>query len=179
MTEERTSDTSQPIGEPPVGQPVRTVEQVEAEYRQRQAGKDRENEALRQELERYKSAEASARTEAEAKRAAELGEIESLKARLTESEQARALEARRFRFPAAADALDPSALMAMDEARLAGLESRLTAKAPAPPQYVDPNRPPANPPVPAQTGPKTSDELKADLKRFAPEFIAQLEQERG
>jgi hypothetical protein len=181
VTEERTSEVQQPIGDqPPVGAEPRTVEQVEAEYRARQAGKDRENEALRAELQRFKDAEARTRDEAESKRIAEQGEIESLKARLTESEQTRALEARRYRYPNASDALDPSALMAMDEAKLQGLEARLTVKgAAAPAPYVDPNTPPRNPTAPQPTGPKSSDELKADLERYAPDYQSYLATRRG
>ena len=180
MTEERTSETTQPIsdGAPElVGGDARTVEQVEAEYRARQAGKDRENEALRQELARFKATEAQRTTEAEQRRTAELGEVEALKRQLAEERQARTSEVRSVRFPNAADVLDPSALAAMDEAKLAALEERLAPKrvqgtAGA---VIDPNSPPRNPPqgTPQE---KSVEDLKADLAKYAPDFVQELQQ---
>lgn len=178
MTEQRTSEGQAPIGEgtaqppaPPVGEATRTVEQVEAEYRARQAGKDRENAALRQELDRYKAADAQRQTEAEARRTAELGEVEALKRQLAERDTAHASEVRSIRFPNAADVLDASALAAMDEAKLVALEERLRpAGGRKPEPYVDPNAPPRNPPQ-GQPGPRSTSDLKADLERMAPEFI--------
>lgn len=178
MTEQRTSEGQPPIGDPtqgtPVGDATRTVEQVEAEYRARQAGKDRENQALRQELERYKAADTQRQTEAEQRRAAELGEVEALKRQLAEREAAHLSELRSVRFPNAADVLDPGALAAMDEAKLTALEERLRPKGGAKPEpYVDPSSPPRTPPQ-GQSGPRSSSDLKADLERMAPEFIDSL-----
>ena len=174
MTEERTSEPTQPIGDqPPVGGETRTVEQVEAEYRSRQAGKDREAAALRDELARYKAAEDRQKAEAEARRTAELGEVEALKRQLAEEQSGRLMDARKARFPHAADVLDTSALAAMDEAKLAALEERLTPRGSAPPQRVDPNSPPRTP-AQGVPQPKSEAELRADLERLAPEFIESL-----
>lgn len=183
MTEQRTSEGTAPIGEatqappaePPVGEPTRTVEQVEAEYRARQAGKDRENAALRTELDRYKSAETQRMTEAQQRQAAELGEVEALKRQLAEEKAGRVSEVRSVRFPNAADVLDPSALAAMDEAKLVALEERLRPKGTKPESYVDPNSPPRHP-AQGQPGPKSVADLKADLERMSPEYVTQLEQ---
>lgn len=177
MTEERASGTQPPIGEPtspPVGEAGRTVEQVEAEYRQRQAGKDRENAALRDELARYQTAEQQRTAAADAAKAAELGETEALKRQLAEERAGRVIDTRRARFPNAADALEDGVLAAMDESKLAALESRLVS-----PQragiagYVDPNSPPRVPPN-GIAAPKTEADLRADLERLAPEFVTSL-----
>lgn len=178
MTEQRTSEGTSPIVETPQGQPVgeatRTVEQVEAEYRARQAGKDRENAELRKELDRYRQVETQRQTEAEQRRAAELGEVEALKRQLAEKDAAHTSEIRSVRFPFAADVLDASALAAMDEAKLAALEERLRpAGGRKPEPYVDPNSPPRVP-AQGQPGPRTSADYKADLERLAPEFIESL-----
>jgi hypothetical protein len=105
VTEQGTSESEQPIGQP-VGSEARTVEQVEAEYRARQAGKDRENQALRDDLARYQAAEQQRTAQVEAQRTAELGEAETLRRQLAEERAARVIDTRRARFPNAADALD-------------------------------------------------------------------------
>lgn len=173
MTEERASEDTQPIGEQPVGSEPRTVEQVEAEYRSRQAGKDRENAALRAELDRYKQTEAQRNAEAEQRRAAELGEVESLKRQLAEEKAGRTIEVRSTRFPNAADVLDAGALAAMDEAKLVALEERLAPKRAQGSGVMDPNSPPRNP---AQGVPqeKTLEDLQADLARYAPDFVERM-----
>lgn len=173
MTEERASETTQPITDEVVGGETRTIEQVEAEYRSRQAGKDRENEALRQELARYKTAESQRMAEADQRRTAELGEVESLKRQLGEERAQRIVEVRSARFPNAADVLDPSALAAMDDAKLIALEERLAPKRVQGSGVMDPNAAPRNPPQGAPHE-KTVDELKADLERYAPDFVETL-----
>jgi hypothetical protein len=142
------SGTEQPIGTPPQGEaPVgsegRTIEQVEAEWRQRQAGKDREAQALRDRLAAYEAAEAQRKAADEQRRTAELGEVEALRRQLAEERSAAAVALRKVQFPNAADVLDPSALAAMDEAKLAALETRLGAPArgAAPAAVIDPNAP--------------------------------------
>ena len=171
MTEERTSEITQPIGEP-VGGETRTVEQVEAEYRARQAGKDRENAALRDELRRLQTADEQRKAQADAARTAELGEAETLKRQLAEERAGRVIDTRRARFPNAADALDDGVLAAMDEAKLAALESRLAPRG-GTTGYVDPNSTPRNPPN-GIAAPKTEAELRADLERLAPDFVNEL-----
>jgi hypothetical protein len=173
VTEQGTSDSQQPIGDPPVGDGGRTVEQVEAEYRARQAGKDRENQTLRDELARYQTAEQQRAAQAEAQRTAELGEAETLRRQLAEERAARVIDTRRARFPNAADALEDGVLAAMDEAKLAALETRLAPRSGGMAGYVDPASPPRNQPN-GVAAPKTEAELRADLARLAPEFVDSL-----
>lgn len=174
MTEERTSETETPSGEetPPVGAQERTVEQVEAEYRGRISGKDREAQALRDQLARYQAAETERTAAEQAARTAELGEVESLRQQLAQEQTGRVLDTRTARYPFAAETLSTEALLAMDDAKLSALEQRLAPTGARPAPRVDPNTPPRVPVgAPAE---KSTDDLKADLKNLAPEFIASL-----
>jgi hypothetical protein len=175
MTEERTSETSEPIeGETPaVGTQERTVEQVEAEYRARQAGKDREAQALRDQLARYQAAETERTAAENARRTAELGEVEALKQQLEQERTGRVLDTRAARYPFAAETLSTEALLAMDDAKLTALESRLAPTGARPPQRVDPNTPP-RPSTNVPPAEKSIEDLKADLKNLTPEFISSL-----
>lgn len=180
MTDE--TPAGQPSGTPepsapaeePVAPAVRTVEEVEAEYRNRISGKDREAQALRDELARLKENEQRRQSVAEAQRVAELGEVEALKRQVAEERAARISDTRRARYPQASETLGDEVLAAMDEGRLAALEARLTPEArSAPPPRIDANSPPRNPPA-GQRGEPSIEELRAELQRLTPEYIASL-----
>jgi hypothetical protein len=95
---------------------------------------------------------------------------------LQQERQQRIVDTRTARYPFAAESLgDPGVLMTMDEAKLAGLNERL-----APPQKVgtrvDPNgagRTVAPNEVPI--GDKTTQQLKDDLVKYAPEWVRQMQ----
>jgi hypothetical protein len=177
MTDEQPSgqaESSAPPEEEPVASLARTVEDVEAEYRSRISGKDKEAQALRAEIARLSEKDRATQAVAEAQRAQELGEVEALRRQLSEERAQRVVDTRRARYPQASETLGDDVLAAMDEGRLAALEARLTPEArSAPPPRIDANSPPRNPPA-GQRGEPSIEELRAELQRLTPEYIASL-----
>lgn len=155
-----------------------TVETVEAEYKARLSGKDRAHAATEQALRDQIAALEGDKTTAKAAADGSLSETDALKAQLKAEQDGRKKDSlgytqtlRTTKYPEAAATLDAATLATMDEARLAGLEARLTqAPTPAP---VDPSTPPRTTDAPASTE-KTAAELEKDLERLAPEFAASL-----
>ena len=158
---------------------TRTAEQVEAEYKARLSGKDKAHSAEVAELRRQLEAAQQTGT----MKATEAGEasqsVEELRKQLAEAEKARQADRQQFegtlrstKYPYAAEALDPQVLATMDEAKLAGLNARLTPSRPG--AGVDPSTPPRNTEVPKPTSEKTAAELRADLARLGPEYAASL-----
>lgn len=164
---------------------ARTVEEVEAFWKNRVSGKDRSHAAETAEL-RRQLAEAQTRASTEAQqREQQAGELteseqqwkqkyEDAEKRATEAEQARVRETRTAKYAAAAEHLDEATLVSMDEAKLAGLNARLTGdEAPAPPP-MDPNAPrreSASPPAPRE---RSVEEMEADLKAQESEFLQRM-----
>jgi len=101
---------------------------------------------------------------------------------LAEERQLRIVETRAAKYPFAAENLgDPGVLIAMDEARLAGLNERL-APPPAPTRksVMDANgagRSTNAGEVPLKD--KTSQQLKDDLAKFAPDWMRQVKEAQG
>ena len=167
-----------PAAESQAPAPTRTAEEVEAEYKARLSGKDRAHAATEQALRDQIAALQGEKTTAQQQADGTLSEVDALKAQLKAEQEARRKDSMEYqqtlrstKYPNAADALDATTLATMDEAKLAGLEARLT-QAPTP-RPVDPNTPPATPSAPASTD-KTAAELKEDLRKMAPDFAATL-----
>lgn len=181
MTEEQPvagTEATPPEGSPP--EPA-TVEQVEAEWKHRVSQKDKahaaETKALRDQIAALSATAGSAQQQADGS----LSELDVLKRQLAESEKRHQetqaqyeARLRATKFPNAAEALDPTALATMDEARLAGLEARLSAPAPRP-FPVDPSTPPRAPSAGAKPiEEKTSAELREDLRRMSGQIAAEM-----
>jgi len=158
---------------------VRTPEEVEAEWSAKQASLGRqyaaENKSLRDQIEALKASQQSAvetvtgtQTEAETLRK----QMADLQKQLQQREQEYTASLRATKYPAAAEALDPQVLASMDEAKLAGLEARLTPQ--RPPIGIDSSTPPRTSAAPKSIEEKSVDELRADLERMAPEFDAEM-----
>lgn len=159
--------------------PTRSAEQVEAEYKARLSGKDKAHAAevatLQQQLQTAQAASTTAGSQAEAAST----DVETLKQQLAQQQAVNKQQAQQYnqtirstQYPYAAEALDPQTLASMDEAKLAGLNARLTPSAKTVP--VDPSTPPRTAEVPKPLEEKTSAELKADLKKYADEFAQEL-----
>jgi hypothetical protein len=181
LTEERSVEgttEATPEGSP---QEPPTVEQVEAEWKHRVSQKDKAHAAEAAELRRQIAALSVTSSSAQQQADGSLTEAETLKKQLAESQQReRALQAqhtaelRAVKYPNAADALDPTALAQMDEAKLAGLEARLSAPA-TPTRPVDPSTPPRQPASGAKPiEEKTAAELREDLRLMSPQIVAEL-----
>jgi hypothetical protein len=164
-----------------------SVEEVEAQWRNRMSQLDKahnaEVEALRRTLADREAAEAKRRGELEQVRLAGLSEAERVAAErdqyktLLEQERVgRVIDTRKARYPAAAQNLGDDVLAQMDEGRLAALETRLAGQTVNPPSLIDPNSAVRNttPSAPAGDGSRTSDELKADLAKYGPEFAREI-----
>lgn len=159
----------------------RTVEEVEAIWKNRVAGKDRahaaEANALRRQIEELQGRRST--------EAGDEGTDNEWKNRYEESEKTRAEEARRhavdvrsIRYAAAAEALDdPDALASMDEGKLAALNARLTGREEEPPPPpIDPNASRRPAPTTAAPRDRSIEELEADLKRLGPAYSESLNQ---
>ena len=181
MTEEQVVEGTEatPEGSPP--SPPPTPEQVEAEWKHRVSQKDKahaaETKSLRDQIAALSATSGSAQQQAEGS----LSEAEALRQQLAQAQKALAQKdaehtasLRSVKYPNAAEALEPSALAQMDEAKLAGLEARLSA----PPRStlpVDPSTPPRTPSAgPKPIEEKTSAELREDLRRMSPQIAAEM-----
>lgn len=153
-------------------QPTRTAEQVEAEWQSRHTALGRQHAAEVQSL-KDQLAAAQASQQAATSTAGEAGnEVEALKRQLAEAQKAQQRQAQEFagqlrstKYPYAAEALDPQVLATMDEAKLAGLNARLSPSPQRPGAGIDPSTPPkAQGQKPISE--KSAAELKADLLRM-------------
>ena len=157
----------------------RTAAEVEAEYKARLSGKDKAHAAETAELRRQlEAAQATGQQQATEGQQSQ-DEVTRLKQQLAESEKTNkqqaadyALQTRTAKYPLAAEALDPQTLATMDEAKLAGLNERLTPSTPRVP--VDPNTPAGGATAPKPTDQKSSKELKADLAAMSGQFSEEL-----
>jgi exonuclease VII large subunit len=158
---------------------VRTPEQVEAEWSAKQAALGRqyaaENKALRDQIEALRTAQQTTEqvatgstSEAEALKR----QLADMQKQLQQREQEYTANLRSTKYPHAAEALDPQVLATMDEAKLAGLEARLTPAFPG--IGIESSTPPRVSSAPKSIEDKTVDELKADLARLAPAFNAEF-----
>lgn len=180
MTEERSVEGTEATPEGSSTEPS-TPEQVEAEWKYRVSQKDKahaaETKALRDQIAALSATSGSAQQQAEGS----LSEAEALRQQLALAQKTLAqkdaehtAQLRSVKFPNAADALDPSALAAMDEAKLAGLEARLSAPGPRT-LPVDPSTPPRQPSGAAKPiEEKTAAELREDLRKMAPQITAEM-----
>lgn len=177
MTEDTTVGTEQATEGSPA--PAPTAEQVEAEYKARLSGKDKAHAAevatLRAQIEALSGEKATATSQAEGS----LSEVDALKKQLAEAQKANQQQAAEYtatlratKYPYAAEALDAGVLATMDEAKLAGLNARLTPGKPG--AGIDPSTPPRDTTVPKPTSEKSVAELKADLAKFGPQFTAEV-----
>lgn len=163
-------------------QPGQTVEDVEAIWKNRVAGKDKahaaETKALREQL---AAAEARANRKVEVE-AAGSSDAEQWKAKYEEAQQAaeqerqaRLIEVREAKYPLAAEALEPAQLASMDEGKLAALNARLDTDETPPAGRIDPNAAPRRTPSPpANPKDRSVEELEADLKRYGPAYVASI-----
>lgn len=157
----------------------RTAAEVEAEYKARLSGKDKAHSAEVAELRRQLEAAQATGQQQATEGQQTTDEVARLKQALAEAQKAQQAQQQDFaktirstKYPHAAEALDPQTLATMDEAKLAGLEARLTPS--RPPVPVDPNTPQGGAPAPKPTDQKTAAELKADLARQSEQFAAEL-----
>jgi hypothetical protein len=179
------SDSTEDSGET-VETPQRTAEEVEAEWRRRVSGKDAahaaEAKALRERLAELERAEAERRAKSDTERAANMTETErqrqradDLERRLEEERQQRVVDTRKAKYPHIAAELDEPVLAAMDEGRLAALDARLSPAGDRPTgNRIDPNSPPRPGGEPPRPDRKSIADLKADLKREAPGWLASI-----
>lgn len=128
---------------------------------------------------RQAEATASAAEMTEAQRAQQ--RADALAQELATERAARVIDQRRLKYPEAAAELPDKAFAAMDEGDLAGYtETIKNRRGDAGGQvlsYVDPNRPPKQPPATAKPiTEKSPEELKADLARLGPAFAQELQQ---
>jgi hypothetical protein len=162
---------------------VRTPEQVEAEWAAKQSALGRqyaaETKALRQRIDALEAERKAPGQRVPAEDDAVRQENELLRKQLVERERTYAAEMRRARFPLAAEALDDTTLASMDEAKLAGLEARLTPQVARPAPVVVSPTAPREMQVPKPIHEKTSAELKADLARDAEAFARDLLVNKG
>ena len=136
-TPEATTTTEAPAPVAAAAPP--SVEDVEAIWQKRIAGKDRAHAAevaeLRRQLDALKNpAPAPVNETAEQRRIRELEE------QIAEERRARVTETRKARFPKAAEYLG-DAVNAADEGKLAGLEALLAGEEPAPAPVIAPTSP--------------------------------------
>jgi len=189
LTAASEGQTPPPDGEPQQGQPEapvapdqRTLEEVMAELEETKArlsGKDRayseldlKFKTLKQDVESKQTVERGQTQQASEAEAALRQQVADLQRQLEESARIKTAEVRSVRFPKATESLGADVVATMDEERLASLEQRLGGTAPAPVMAsVAPARSITAPPPPRD---KTTDELKADLKRYEAEFLASL-----
>lgn len=165
---------------PAVVPPTRTLEEVDAEWRGRMSGKDKAHDAetskLREQIAALQGTNGTAAGQAgEAATEAQRykAQAEAATKELEDLRRSAAVEVRSAKYPHAAEQLgDPAVIAVMDEAKLAALDARL-APAPRSVSRIDPSQPPrAAPEDPNRQ--KTSAELKADLKAYAPEWMRQV-----
>ena len=180
MTEQQPVEGNQATPQGSQEQPsTRSAEEVEAEYKARLSGKDKAHSAevaeLRRQLEAAQQTSQSAATVEEQANAS----VEELRKRLAEAEKARQQDAQQFqaqlrttKYPYAAEALDPQVLATMDEAKLSGLNARLTPSRPG--AGVDPSTPPRTTEQAKPLTEKSTAELKQDLARLGPAFANEL-----
>jgi hypothetical protein len=162
---------------------ARSPEEIEAIWKNRvskkDAAHDAEVKALRENLAAAEK-RATAKAAAEAADASEADQwkarAEAAEAQVQQERQDHIREVRSTKYPHAAEALDPDVIAAMDEGKLASLNSRLSGEEEEPSGGpIDPNAAPKRPPTPP-TAPKEKSvaELEGDLRKFAPEFIADM-----
>lgn len=182
-----TTETPAVVTEASVTPATRTVEDVEKEYRDRIAGKDRAHDAemktVRGELDRLRAAEQQRQqAETEARRSQMTAEqvmqdqIKTLTDQMNQRERDHLTELRKIRFPTVAAELDDAILAATDEGKLAALEAKLTAGQTAPPpSLIDSNSAARSNGTTPVTTEKSIEDLKADLAREGAAFRADLE----
>lgn len=171
-------------GAPPAGgddQKPKTVEEAEAIWRNRVSGKDRAHNAevatLRGQITALES-QIKAKPTTGSEDDPREGEVQRLRQELEAEKAARVMDSRKAKYPFAADTLDDDTLARMDEAKLAALNARLDDTDVPAPGYrpsLDPNRAARRPSSPTSPEEKSVDDLKSDLRRYAPEFQASLE----
>ncbi len=163
------TDAAAPSKEASAEQPTRTAEQVEAEWQSRHTALGRQHAAEVQSLKDQLAAAQADQQSATSTSEQAGSEVEALKRQLAEAQKREQANAQNYardlrttKYPYAAEALDPQSLATMDEAKLAGLNARLTPQAPRPGAGIDPSTPPKTQGEKPITE-KTAAELKADI----------------
>lgn len=162
-----------------------TAEQVEALWKNRVSQKDKahaaETRALRERLDAFEKQAQERERKAQEQRLSQMtdaqraaAEVEALRKQLEDERSARVIDTRKAKYPSITAELGDEVVAVMDEGRLAALEARFAAPAaPPPPTVFDPNSAPRTP-TSGGSKEKTSEELKAELARMAPEFLTSL-----
>jgi hypothetical protein len=161
-------------------QQQRTPEEVEAEWQARHTALGRQHAAETKALRDQLAALSAAQQTAEAAVEGTVSEAEALRQQLAaqqrlfqQREQEYTATLRATKYPFAAEALEPQVLATMDEAKLAGLEARLTPSRSG--ARIDPSTPARNAPTaPKPLEEKTAAELREELARLAPGFAAEM-----
>jgi hypothetical protein len=171
--EGQTEDTDESVSEE-----AKSVEEVEAIWRNRMSGKDKahaaESKALRDRIAALEAKQEASPKQGDGADPRE-AEIERLKQELEQTKVMSAIETRKAKYPFASDSLDDETLARMDEARLAGLNARLgTESEPQRGTFTDPNA--AQRRTQKSTSPteKSADDLKSDLRKMSPGFVSDL-----
>lgn len=185
---ETTGETPSPEGDGGAEPSAQTLsaEELDQQWRHRVSQKDKahaaEAKALRDQLAAFEQQEATRRRAEEEARKASMTEAQRFEAERTELQrqleqerQRTTVEIRKVKYPAIAADLDDQALAVMDEAKLAGLNARLTASGGSvePPSLIDPNSA-GRPQAPTAPAEQTSDQIKAQLASLGPAFAKEL-----
>lgn len=160
---------------------IQSVEEVEAIWKNRIAGKDRAHNAEVAAL-RANLAAAEARAAQKAPISGDESEPNEWQVKYEAEAKARAdertahqAEVRAAKYPLAAEALETGVLAQMDEGKLAALNARLDSGEQPPPSRIDPSQPPKRTPdAPKPTNERGIGELESDLKRYSPEYIDRI-----
>lgn len=163
---------------PVAAEAPRSVEDVEAIWQKRIAGKDRAHAAEVAELRRQLAAQGTAKPPVSASETPEQRRIRELEEEIAEERKTRIVETRKARFPKATEYLG-EAVTAADEAKLAGLEALLAGEEPAPPPVIASNSPPRSAPRGTKTVEEmTKEELQDMLRQMAPAYSEALQSNR-
>lgn len=168
-----TADTS----EQPVSSSAQSVEEVEAFWRNRMSGKDRADAAEKKVLrEQIAALEAQVKSKPGEQTGDDVrdAEIARLKQELEQTKITSMVENRRAKYGLAAETLDDETLARMDEARLAALNARLGNEAAGRSSFTDPNAAQRRNQTPTSATAKSADDLKSDLRKYAPGFVNDL-----
>jgi len=170
--------------ETPVVEPTRTLEEVEATWSHRMSERDRAHnaaeQALRDELANAKATADAARRELTSKAQGDMTEVDrvaaerdALREELAAEKSARVIAEMKTKYPKVAAELGDKAFTVYDAGELATFETKFSTEPQPAPTRTDPNAAPRKG-APAEKPNPTSDDLKADLARYGPDFAAQL-----
>lgn len=155
---------------PVAAEAPRSVEDVEAIWQKRIAGKDRAHAAEVAELRRQLEVKSNTPAPPSVNETPEQRRIRELEEEIAEERKTRIVETRKARFPKATEYLG-DAVTAADEAKLAGLEALLAGEESAPAPVIAPNSPPRGAPKGAKPMEEmTKQELQDTLRQIGPAY---------